>query len=42
MSNHEAVRQQIFQPVLLANRSARQLHRLENLLPHSFMVGHFR
>ncbi|MBK9797164.1 MAG: cytidine deaminase [Holophagaceae bacterium] len=29
-------------PVLLANRSARQLHRLENLLPHSFTVGHFR
>jgi len=29
-------------PVLLANRSARQLHRLENLLPHSFTGGHFR
>jgi cytidine deaminase len=29
-------------PVLLANRSARQLHRLEDLLPHSFTGGHFR
>ncbi len=29
-------------PVLLANRSARRLHRLENLLPHSFTGGHFR
>jgi cytidine deaminase len=29
-------------PVLLANRHARQLHRLENLLPHSFTGGHFR
>jgi cytidine deaminase len=29
-------------PVLLANRHARQLHHLENLLPHSFTSGHFR
>ena len=29
-------------PVLLANRQNRQLHRLENLLPHSFTGGHFR
>ena len=29
-------------PVLLANRRGRQLHRLENLLPHSFTGGHFR
>jgi cytidine deaminase len=29
-------------PVLLANRVARQVHRLENLLPHSFTGGHFR
>lgn len=29
-------------PVLLANRHARQLHRLENLLPHSFTGSHFR
>jgi cytidine deaminase len=29
-------------PVLLANRHVRQLHRLENLLPHSFTGGHFR
>ena len=29
-------------PVLLANRHARQLHRLENLLPHSFTGGHCR
>jgi cytidine deaminase len=29
-------------PVLLANRQVRQLHRLENLLPHSFTGGHFR
>ena len=29
-------------PVLLANRHIRQLHRLENLLPHSFTGGHFR
>lgn len=29
-------------PVLLANRQSRQLHRLENLLPHSFTGGHFR
>jgi cytidine deaminase len=29
-------------PVLLANRQTRQLHRLENLLPHSFTGGHFR
>ena len=29
-------------PVLLANRHSRQLHRLENLLPHSFTGGHFR
>ena len=28
-------------PVLLANRHTRQLHRLENLLPHSFTGGHF-
>ena len=29
-------------PVLLANHHTRQLHRLENLLPHSFTGGHFR
>jgi len=29
-------------PVLLANRQTRQLHRLENLLPHCFTGGHFR
>jgi cytidine deaminase len=29
-------------PVLLANHQTRQLHRLENLLPHSFTGGHFR
>ena len=29
-------------PVLLANRSSRQLHRLEDLLPHSFTGAHFR
>lgn len=29
-------------PVLLANRQARQLHRLEKLLPHSFTGSHFR
>lgn len=29
-------------PVLLANRHARQLHRLENLLPHGFSSRHFR
>ncbi len=29
-------------PVLLANRSTRQLHRLENLLPLSFGSRHFR
>ncbi len=29
-------------PILLANRHTRQLHRLENLLPHSFTGGHFR
>jgi cytidine deaminase len=29
-------------PVLLANRHTRQLHHLEELLPHSFTGGHFR
>lgn len=29
-------------PVLLANRQERRLHRLEDLLPHSFTGGHFR
>ena len=29
-------------PVLLANHQARQLHRLEKLLPYSFTGGHFR
>jgi cytidine deaminase len=29
-------------PVLLANHQTRQLHKLENLLPHSFTGGHFR
>jgi cytidine deaminase len=29
-------------PVLLANHQTRQLHRLANLLPHSFTSGHFR
>ena len=29
-------------PVLLANHHARQLHRLEVLLPHSFTGGHLR
>ena len=29
-------------PVLLANRQTRQLHHLENLLPHSFTSAHFR
>ena len=29
-------------PVLLASHQARQLHRLEKLLPHSFTGGHFR
>ena len=29
-------------PVLLANRHTRQLHRLEDLLPHSFTGDHFR
>jgi cytidine deaminase len=29
-------------PVLLANHQARQLHRLEELLPHSFSGGHLR
>ena len=29
-------------PVLLANRQTRQLHRLEDLLPHSFGSRHFR
>jgi cytidine deaminase len=29
-------------PVLLANRQTRQLHLLENLLPHSFTGSHFR
>ena len=29
-------------PVLLANRQTRALHRLEDLLPHSFTGGHFR
>lgn len=29
-------------PMLLASRHARQLHRLEHLLPHSFTRGHFR
>lgn len=29
-------------PVLLANRQDRRLHRLEDLLPHSFTGSHFR
>ncbi|GLH73555.1 cytidine deaminase [Geothrix limicola] len=29
-------------PVLLANHHGRQLHRLENLLPHSFTGSHFQ
>ena len=29
-------------PVLLANRDTRELHRLEDLLPHSFTGRHFR
>ncbi len=29
-------------PVLLANRTSRRLHRLENLLPHSFTGSHFQ
>jgi cytidine deaminase len=29
-------------PVLLANRNSRSLHRLENLLPHSFTGSHFQ
>jgi cytidine deaminase len=29
-------------PVLLANRQARRLHRLEDLLPHCFTGAHFR
>lgn len=29
-------------PVLLANRHTRKLHRLEELLPHSFTGGHLR
>lgn len=29
-------------PVLLANRDTRALHRLEDLLPHSFTGRHFR
>ena len=29
-------------PILLANRRARQLHRLADLLPHSFSGRHFR
>jgi cytidine deaminase len=29
-------------PVLLANRQTRSLHRLEDLLPHSFTGGNFR
>lgn len=29
-------------PVLLANRNARELHRLEDLLPHSFTGRNFR
>ena len=29
-------------PVLLANHRTRTLHRLEDLLPHSFTGGHFR
>lgn len=29
-------------PVLLANRQTRRLHRLEDLLPHSFTGSHFR
>ena len=29
-------------PVLLANHRARTLHRIEDLLPHSFTGGHFR
>ena len=29
-------------PILLANRSRRELHRLEDLLPHSFTGGNLR
>ncbi len=29
-------------PILLANRHSRQLHRLEDLLPHSFTGGHLQ
>jgi len=29
-------------PILLANHQARQLHRLEDLLPHSFTGSHLR
>ena len=29
-------------PILLANRHTRQLHRLEDLLPHSFTGSHLR
>lgn len=29
-------------PVLLANRHSRELHQLEDLLPHSFTGSHFR
>jgi len=29
-------------PILLSNRHARQLHRLEHLLPHSFTGGHLQ
>lgn len=29
-------------PILLANRHVRQLHRLEQLLPHSFTGGHLQ
>ncbi len=29
-------------PVLLANHRTRTLHRIEDLLPHSFTGGHFR
>jgi cytidine deaminase len=29
-------------PILLANRETRELHRIEDLLPHSFTGSHFR
>ncbi len=29
-------------PILLANRQVRQVHRLADLLPHSFSGGHFQ